>query len=96
MKKPGTVAVFLLLFGIFIVFLAPKVIQVGSLEIRSQNLEAELKRLQLENQALENELRLLREDPVYLEKVAREKFNKAKQGEIVYKVVREGETTKKD
>ena len=40
---------------------------------------------------LPEELRMLREDPVYVEKVAREKFRKAKQGEIVYKVVREGQ-----
>ena len=96
MKRPATVVTFLLLFVLFIILLSPKVLQVRSLQIRSRDLEAEIKRVKLENQALENELRLLREDPVYLEKVAREKFNKAKQGEIVYKVVREGETVKKD
>ena len=56
-------------------------------------LETELRKLQEENLKLENELRLLRQDPVYLEKVARRKFNKAKENEIVYKVVREGENT---
>ena len=92
MKKPATALIFLLLFALFIIFLTPKILQVTNLQIRSQNLEAELKKIRLENQALENELRRLREDPVYLEKVAREQFNKAKQGEIVYKVVREGDT----
>jgi cell division protein FtsB len=53
-----------------------------------------LARLRKENKALETELQLLIHDPVYLEKVAREKFNKAKQGEIVYKVVRPGEDGK--
>lgn len=72
----------------FAILLAPRVMQVRSLRSRSENLEKELNGLRKENQDLENQLRLLREDPVYLEKVAREKFNKAKQGEIVYKVVR--------
>jgi cell division protein FtsB len=90
-KRPGTVLAFALLFGLFIAFLAPKVVHVAKLEARSRNLENEIHRIRSENQALENELRLLKEDPVYLEKVAREKFNKAKQGEIVYRVVREGE-----
>ncbi|MGH7197329.1 MAG: FtsB family cell division protein [Candidatus Omnitrophota bacterium] len=91
MKKSGTVLVFGLLLGLFIVFVTPKVVHVKKLEARSRNLEEEIRKMRLENQVLENELRLLREDPVYLEKVARGKFNKAKQGEIVYKVVREGE-----
>ena len=67
--------------------------QVHSLKVRSENLEIELKKIRQENQQLETELRLLREDPVYLEKVARAKFNKAKQGEIVYKVIRQGDNT---
>ncbi|PIU40548.1 MAG: hypothetical protein COT00_01135 [Candidatus Omnitrophica bacterium CG07_land_8_20_14_0_80_50_8] len=95
MKRPGMALIFLLLLLIFAVLLAPRVMQVHSLQVRSENLEAELTRIKLENQQLENQLRQLREDPVYLEKVARVKFNKAKQGEIVYKIVREGESTQK-
>ena len=73
----------------FILFLVPKILHVCTLQTREQGLAAEVRRLQLQNQALENELRMLRDDPVYLEKVARGKLNKAKEGEIVYKVVRE-------
>ena len=82
-----------MLLVIFGILLAPRVMQVQSLRARSENLEIELKKIRQENQKLETELRLLREDPVYLEKVARVKFNKAKQGEIVYKVVHEGANT---
>ena len=81
--------VFLVLVFLFVVLLAPRMLQVENLKVRSRDLEIELKKLQTQNLLLENELRLLRDDPVYLEKVAREKFNKAKQGEIVYKIVRE-------
>ncbi len=80
---------------IFIVITVPRVVQVWKLRERRGNLEAELEKLKKENQQLESELRLLREDPTYLEKVAREKFSKVRQGEIVYKVVREDEETVK-
>ena len=92
MKRPVTALIYLLLFLVFAVLLAPRLMQVHELKVRSENLEAELQKIKRENQQLEMELKLLREDPVYLEKVARAKFNKAKPGEIVYKVVREGET----
>lgn len=89
MKRPATAILWLLLLVVFAVLLAPRVMQVRELRLRSENLAEELGKLRKENQDLENQLRLLREDPVYLEKIAREKFNKAKQGEIVYKVVHE-------
>ncbi len=85
-KKPATAVIFLLVGGLLAVFVAPKLLRVRNLEARSAKLETELKRIQYENRLLENELRLLREDPVYLERVARKKFNKAKEGEIVYKI----------
>ena len=93
MRKPATAVVFALFVILFIILLAPRVVQVQKLKERSRNLEKELRQLYIQNQVLENEVRLLREDPVYLEKVAREKFNKAKEGEIVYKVIREGKNT---
>ena len=94
MKKSATVVMFALLFILFIVFLTPKLVRIENLARRSDNLEQEILKLKAQDQALESELRMLRDDPVYVEKVAREKFNKAKEGEIVYKVVREGQTAK--
>lgn len=91
----ATTAFLLILFaGLFAALLAPRVIQVGQLRERSEKLEKELRELKQQNDALEAELRLLRDDPVYLEKVARSQFNKAKEGEVVYKVVREGQNTR--
>ena len=94
-KRPGSAVIILFLAGLFIILLAPRIVQVRQLQQRNDAIDAELKKLQAENQKLEHELRLLRDDPVYLEKVARAQFNKAKQGEIVYKVVREGQNTEK-
>jgi cell division protein DivIC len=89
LEKPATAAVFAVLLLLFVVLLAPRMLQVQKLKERSAGLEQELRELKKKNNALEQELRLLRDDPVYLEKVARSQFNKAKEGEIVYKVVRE-------
>jgi cell division protein FtsB len=88
-KKPSTVLLFAVLIGGFMLLLAPRIVHVEKLKIRSRDLNKEVMRLKKENLELESELKLLREDPVYLEKVARGKFNKAKEGEIIYKVVRE-------
>ena len=95
-KKPVTAVLFILFFVLFIIFIIPKLVQIESLQRRSDNLEQELARLKAQDTSLEAELRLLRDDPVYVEKVAREKFNKAKEGEIVYKVVRAGQNTRPD
>ena len=94
MKKPVTTLVFITLAVLFVVLVAPRAIQVQSLKTRSAALEKELRDLKKQNDRLETELKLLRDDPVYLEKVARQQYNKAKEGEIVYKIVREGDNTK--
>ncbi len=91
-KKSITIIIFSVLAVLFVVFITPKLFRIRGLQERSNNLDAETARLRAEGAALEAELRLLRDDPVYLEKVAREKFNKAKEGEIVYRVVRESDT----
>ncbi len=90
MRRPSTVILLALLAVLFAMLVAPRVMHVERLKDRSRKLESEIAGLKRENDRLENELYLLRSDPVYLERVAREKFNKARQGEIVYKVVRPG------
>ena len=87
-RKPSTVLLCAALLGGFMLLLAPRIVHVEKLKARSRDLNQEVVRLKKENLELESELYLLREDPVYLEKVARGKFNKAKEGEIIYKVVR--------
>ena len=86
MKKPATAVLFTVVIGLLAFALAPKLVRVMNLQLRSDRLEAELKAIRRQNMLLENELRLLKSDPVYLERVARKKFNKAKEGEIVYKI----------
>ncbi len=88
-KKATILFIILALVAVFAALLTPRFLQVQALRERSNDLENELRELKKQNDMLEMELRLLRDDPVYLERVARAKFNKAKEGEIVYKVVRQ-------
>lgn len=90
-KRRAISLVYLLLLIVFSILLAPKIIQMQNLKARCENNENELRKTRQENQRLEMELKALREDPIYLEKVARTKFNKAKEGEIVYKVVKQSD-----
>ena len=94
LKKPATAVVFAALTVVFVILLMPRMMQVRQLKERSAALEKELVEIKSQNDLLEKELRLLKDDPVYLEKVARSQFNKAKEGEIVYKVVRETKNSK--
>ena len=48
--------------------------------------EQRIRELMEENQVLAEEKRLLLEDPVYLEKVAREKMGLIREGEVIYKI----------
>jgi cell division protein FtsB len=59
---------------------------VGFLRLKGslKRLEAENRALLLQNQALEKEVFLLRNSPSYLEKVAREEYGYAYEGEKVY------------
>ncbi len=91
---PSTAWVALLLFCLFLLVFLPKMSHVCALRERSENLGNELEGLKKKNDALREELYLLEKDPFYLEKVARDKFNKVKQGEIVYKVVRPAKPAK--
>jgi len=62
-------------------------------DLRSKNEEyqKQLVTLKRENMQLIEERRLLKDDPAYLEKVAREKMGLVKEGEVVYKIVPAGE-----
>lgn len=68
----------------------PAVSKLVRLNQKAVELEDDIKRLMVENRVLENEMKLLNEDPVYVERVARRLFRKAKEGEIIYRIVPAG------
>jgi len=80
------------LFGItvflLIIFL-PGYTKLQELRDRNRELETNIKKLNRENTILEEELKRLEDDPVYQEKIAREKMGVVRKGEIPVKIVSE-------
>ena len=60
-------------------------------DLKSKNLEykRQIEQLVKKNRQLLQEKKLLESDPVYLEKVAREKMGLVKDGEVIYKITTE-------
>lgn len=52
-------------------------------------LQDDIEALKLKKAKLDSELTHLTDDPQYLEKIAREKYNMKKKGEKVYKIIKE-------
>lgn len=71
---------------LLIVFL-PGISQLHELREKNEELLRRVEELKAANAALREEKELLLNDPVYLEKVARQRLGMAREGEIIYKVV---------
>lgn len=87
MNRRTRIVVAILTFVALAYLVAPAFLKLGKLKAQKKELLAEIRELSGQNQVLENELRLLKEDPVYLEYITRKKFKKAKPGEIIYQIV---------
>ena len=77
------VAVFLL-----ILFL-PGFVKLRGLRDKNIDLEYKIRRLNIENALLQQELQRIESDPVYQERIAREKMGVVRKGEIPIKVIPE-------
>lgn len=82
------------LFGItvflLIIFL-PGYTKLQELRDKNRNLETDIKRLNIEKTLLQEELKRIEGDPVYQEKIVREKMGVVRKGEIPIKIVPEKE-----
>ena len=76
------------------VFYLPSYVKMQDLHERNRVQEKRIKELERDNVHLEEERRRLTDDPVYFEKIAREKMGIIKDGEVIYKIVGPGQ--KKD
>ena len=58
-------------------------------ELRDKNsgLELKIKRLNVENAILEQELKLAENDPMYQERIARERMGVVRKGEVPVKII---------
>lgn len=78
------------LFGItvflLIIFL-PGYTKLQEFKDKNRDLEMKIKRLAIENSLLQQELQRIENDPLYQEKIAREKMGVVRKGEIPVKVV---------
>jgi cell division protein FtsB len=83
------------LIGVLLLWVfVPIVAKIARLKTQKADLQIEIQRLAMRNQALDQEIKQLRNDPVYVEYMARRTFGTAKEGEIVYKIVSPEEAKK--
>jgi len=79
-------------FGVIIILLIiflPGYTKLQELRERNRDLETKIKHLNIENALLEQELKRIESDPVYQEKIAREKMGVVRKGEIPIKIIPE-------
>jgi len=69
------------------VIFIPGYLRIRRLLKENRELELQMQQVQEENKRLAEEHDRLTNDPVYLEKVAREKLGIAKEGEVIYQVL---------
>ena len=77
---------FILAFFVLAVFV-PSYSNMQDLRARNSELLKRIEELKIKNIELVQEKKLLEEDPVYLERVAREKMGIVKEGEVVYRLM---------
>lgn len=83
-------AFWLFCIALFIgVFFLPGYTKLQELKDKNRDLEAKIKKLNIENSLLEAELKRIETDPVYQEKIAREKMGVVRKGEIPVKIIPE-------
>ncbi len=70
----------------FFIFL-PGYAKLQDLRERNRDLEAKIKRLNIENALLSQESHLIENDPVYQERIARERMGIVRKGEIPVKII---------
>ncbi len=78
------------IFGLALLLLVlflPGYTKLADLREKNKDLEAKLKHLNIENTLLQQELKRADGDPVYQERVAREKMGVVRKGEIPIKIV---------
>jgi cell division protein DivIC len=81
-------AIWLFTFALLtlIIFL-PSYTQMQDLKHKNMDYERQIQELTSKNTKLKEEKRLLKEDPEYFEKVARERMGLVKENEVIYKFV---------
>jgi len=80
------------LFGVatfLLIVFFPGYTKLQELRDRNRDLEDKIRRLHIENSLLEQELTRIENDPIYQEKIAREKMGLVRKGEVPVKILPE-------
>jgi len=78
------------LFGItvfLLVLFLPGYTKLQELRDKNKELSAKIKRLSVENYLFQEEMKRIENDPVYQEKIAREKMGVVRKGEVPIKII---------
>ena len=81
----NAIGLFILTIVVLILFL-PSYTRMQDLKQKNSDYRKQIEQLQQKSAELKEEKRRLEDDPVYLEKVAREKMGLIREGEVVYKI----------
>jgi len=73
---------------LFLVLFLPGYAKLQSLKDKNRDLESRFRKMSVENYLLQEELNRVASDPVYQEKIAREKLGVVKKGEIPVKIIK--------
>ncbi|RKY33293.1 MAG: hypothetical protein DRP74_00220 [Candidatus Omnitrophota bacterium] len=76
---------------LFLVIFLPGFSKLQDLRDRNKELEDRIKQLKVENTLLNTELKRLERDPLYQEKIIREKMGLVRKGEVPVKIIPEVE-----
>jgi len=80
------------LFGIVVLVLIlflPGYARLKQLKDKNRDLESKIRKLNIENSLLNQELKRIENDPLYQEKIARDKMGVVRKGEIPVKIIPE-------
>jgi cell division protein FtsB len=78
------------LFGaalLLLVIFLPGYTKLQDLRGKNRELEVKIRKLKVENVLLQEELKRIESDPIYQEKIAREKMGVVRKGEIPIKII---------
>ncbi len=83
------VIVFVLVGGFLVYLLFPNYLALARYRENREALNLRIKELEKENENLKTEIKKLKADPLYIEKIAREELKMIRPGEIIYRVIPE-------
>ena len=86
-KRLGFIVGVFILIAVVICVFAPGLFKLRRLSIKKNNLTKQIKAVQASSLYLQAEKKRLEEDPIYLEKMSRQKLGLSKPGEVVYRIV---------